>query len=411
RRIARGLLGLVGLVGLATGGLGIGACGFEGNVAGDEPGVTTTTSAIVNATNTTDNERYWGDYNGDGTDDLIIVTAGGSYEYLGVTGGGFTPNVWVRNDLTLGHVAFIPGRFHGPGPTDVLIVTAGGTYEYEGKSGGGFTPNVWVRNDLTLGNVQYTVGDWDADLISDLIITTAGGSYQYMGRSTGVFTPNTWVRTTLPLGTVKYTVRHVGVEDDVIITTDGTRAPGGSFLYLGNIGATGFTLGSWSRSDLTLGKVALVAGNWSGPGADLLITTASGTSLDMNIGGRYYTPGVYVRSDWTLGQVKFTRGNFDHAGGGDDLIITVASGSYEYTTNSGNGTAFDGFNVDQWVRHDLPLGKVDYFTGHFSGVSTPDSLIIMTAGGSYEYLGANGGGFIGNAWVRTNLPLGNVQYF
>jgi hypothetical protein len=40
-------------------------------------------------------------------------------------------------------------------------------------------------------------------------------------------------------------------------------------------------------------------------------------------------------------------------------------------------------------------------------------MIIMTPGGSYEYLGNydSTGGFTPNAWVRTNLPLGSVQYF
>src|ERR1019366_9505046 len=50
-----------------------------------------------------------GDFNGDGISDVIIVNAFGSFEYLGVTGGGFTPNVWVRGDLPLGQVQYFPG--------------------------------------------------------------------------------------------------------------------------------------------------------------------------------------------------------------------------------------------------------------------------------------------------------------
>ncbi|MFL6450910.1 MAG: hypothetical protein ACJ746_25005 [Bryobacteraceae bacterium] len=42
-----------------------------------------------------------GDFNGDTISDLMIVTASGSYEYLGLPGAGFNPNVWVRHDLTL----------------------------------------------------------------------------------------------------------------------------------------------------------------------------------------------------------------------------------------------------------------------------------------------------------------------
>jgi hypothetical protein len=38
--------------------------------------------------------------------DLIITTAGGSYEYLGLAGGGFTPNAWQSTALPLAQVAF-----------------------------------------------------------------------------------------------------------------------------------------------------------------------------------------------------------------------------------------------------------------------------------------------------------------
>jgi hypothetical protein len=396
------------LVALAIAGLTLGACDADGDLAA--PGgsdVTETSSAIVvDNTNTTENRRYWGDFNGDGRDDLIIVTAGGSYEYLGLAGGGFTPTSWVRNDLTLGHVAYVPGKFHGAGtPTDLLIITAGGTYEYQGLAGGGFTRNVWVRTDLKLGQVQYTAGDWDADGNTDLIITTAADSSQYMGRGDGTFTADTWVRTGLTLGNVKYTVCHFGVQDDVVMTTSG-----GSTYYQGNIGAPSFSK-IWQRTDLKLGTVALVPGEFSISGGDLFVTTASGTSLFQGVRSAGFTPDAYVRSDWKLGQVKLTVGHF--IGGGDSFIVTVASGSYEYTSNSNPDGTFNGFNRDLWVRHDLPLGTVDYFVGHFTDGGYPNDMIIMTAGGSYEYLGNyySTGGFTANAWVRNDLPLGSVQYF
>ena len=91
-----------------------------------------------------------GDFNGDGIADLIIVTASGSYEYLGLSGGGFRANAWVRNDLPLGHVQYVSGDFNGDRISDLIIVTASGSYEYLGLPGGGFRANVWVRHDLHL---------------------------------------------------------------------------------------------------------------------------------------------------------------------------------------------------------------------------------------------------------------------
>ena len=173
------------------------------------------------------------------------------------------------------------------------------------------------------------------------------------------------MRTDLPLGAVKYTVCHFGVQDVII-----TERRSGSCMYKGNIGrASGFTPNVWVRTDLALGNVAYVSGHFTGPGIDLFITTASGTYLYQNIGGPWYKPNVYVRTDWKLGQVKITRGHF--IGGPDSFIVTVASGSYEYTGKVGDGTSFNGFTADVWVRHDLPLGKVDYFVGHFTDGGYP----------------------------------------
>jgi hypothetical protein len=88
-----------------------------------------------------------------------------------------------------------------------------------------------------------------------------------------------------------------------------------------------------------------------------------------------------------------------------DLIISTASGSYEYLGKSGGG-----FTADVWVRTDLPRGSVSYVPSDFTGDFRTD-LIISTASGSYEYLGKSGGGFTADAWVRTDLPSGAASYF
>jgi len=51
-------------------------------------------------------QRLSGDFNGDGREDVLIVTGSGTYEYLGQAGSGFGQNVWIRKDLTLGSVAY-----------------------------------------------------------------------------------------------------------------------------------------------------------------------------------------------------------------------------------------------------------------------------------------------------------------
>lgn len=77
------------------------------------------------------------------------------YEYTGLAGSGFTPDVWTRTDLALGRVNYLARDFTGDGKDDLMIVTAGGSYEYLGSGTGGFTPDAWSRTDLPLGLVAH----------------------------------------------------------------------------------------------------------------------------------------------------------------------------------------------------------------------------------------------------------------
>jgi hypothetical protein len=150
-----------------------------------------------------------GHFNSDMTTDLIIVTANGSSEFFG-SSGGFVAGPWVRNDLTfrspdltpvslisprsggltLGNVQYVTGNFDGDFVTDLIIVTATGSYEYLDYGASGFLAGFWVRNDLTLGKVQYVSGGFRSDAITDLIIVTASGTYEYLN-SGGGFVPFT----------------------------------------------------------------------------------------------------------------------------------------------------------------------------------------------------------------------------
>jgi hypothetical protein len=197
-------------------------------------------------------QRIKGDFNGDGIEDVIFVTAGGSSEYTGLGSGGFTPNVWVRNDLTLGNTIYVPGDFNGDGRTDLIIVNSSGSFEYTGLAAGGFTPDVWVRNDLTNSNTSYIPGDFNGDGRTDLIIVNSSGSYEYTGLAAGGFTPDVWVRNDLPLGDTSYTPGDFngdGKADLIIMNASG------SFEYTG-LAAGGFTADVWTRGDLPLHTVA-----------------------------------------------------------------------------------------------------------------------------------------------------------
>jgi hypothetical protein len=340
------------------------------------------------------------DFNGDGMEDAVIVTPTGSWEYTGIQKGSFTPDVWVRRDLTLGGVDYTTGDFNGDGIADAIIVTPTGSWEYLGLASGGFTPNVWVRHDLPLGAVKYTPGDFNGDGLTDVIITTAGGSFEYLGLAAGGFTPNVWVRYDLPLGAAQYTTGDFNGDDvtDAIITTST-----GSWEYTG-LRSGGFTANVWVDHTMTLGNVAFTAGDFNGDMmTDLVIAMSYGSFEYLGSGSGFASRVPWLRYDLPLGTVDYYAGDYDNDGL-TDLLIVNGNGSWEYT-----GLGAGGFTENVWVRRDLPRGTVNYKVGDFTG-DLKDDLLITNSGGSSEYAGASGG-FTVMPWTRSDLPLGQVAYY
>lgn len=377
--------------------------------------------------------RLEGDFNGDGLGDLIITTGSGSYEYTGLSTGGFTPNVWFNTDLPKNSVSYAVGDFNGDKCSDLIITTGYGSFEYTGNgptcnnTGTGFTANVWSRPDLTLNNVAYggnvgvndgfseggAVGDFNGDGCSDLIITTAQGSFEYTGNgptcnNTGTgFTANVWSRTDLTLGNAIFTVGDYnadGVSDVLISTASGT------YEYAGQK-AGGFQANVWT--DTSLPWIGAGLGFWpadyNGDGAtDFLVMTSSGTSEFVAAGGGgfnvawtdsslYYYNTIDAGWNWNA---AFCQGDFN----GDDIadvLITTSQGTFLYEGNSAGG-----FYANQWTNASMSLGNVNFAPNDFLGNGLTD-IMVTTAAGSSEYEG----GFFTIVWQDAALTLGSVSYY
>lgn len=176
---------------------------------------------------------------------------------------------------------------------------------------------------------------------------------------------------------------------DVIVTT-----ASGSYWYYST--GTGTWNPAYTRTDLPLGSVSFVPGDFNGDlKADVIITAASGSSWYYSTGTGTWNP-AYSRSDLPLGSTSYAVKDFN----GDskaDVIITTATGSYWYYS-TGTGTWNPAY-----TRTDLPLGTALYTPGDFSGDGKGD-VIITTASGSYWYY-STGTGTWNPAYTRTDLPL------
>jgi hypothetical protein len=398
--------------------MAITACSAEPGLNQDAEPVASTAEALNKVLPT---QKIFGDFDGDGRGDVIIQNVYGSYEYMGLPNGGFTPNAWSNTNFTILNTTYTVGDFDGDGASDFIATTSSGSYLYTGipyftKPGGSFIANVWTRADWSIGTVRYTVGNFDGDpkQKDELIVTTAGGSGEYFWTpgpfGTSAFDLGSWNRPDLTLATTTYTVGNFNCDtdttDDVIISNqfgsyEYTGIPGGEFTG-------GFTPNVWARTDLPSTSTAFTVGNFNGsPGGDacddIIITTNRGSFyyLGQKAGG--FTPTNWQRTDLPLGLVSFVPGDFN-GDGAEDLIITTPGGSYEYA-----GSTSNQLNPTSWSRTDLTLGNQVFWASDFTGDQKTD-LIITNTSGSYEYLGVWPSGFQPNVWVRTDLASPYVRY-
>ena len=341
-----------------------------------------------------------GDFNGDGRDDMIIVTRSGSFEYLGNADGSFTADAWIRSDLPLGSVNFVPGDFNGDKKTDLVIETRFGTSLVLGKAEGGFTPPVWSRPDLTMGRIHYNKGNFNGDKYDDLLITTFRGSFLYLGKAVGGFDEDAWTRGDLGLGQVNFTPADFNGDGrtDLIVTIDK-----GSYWYAGKADGT-FTHDVYMNTDLTLGSVQFTPGDFNGDGrSDVIATTVSGSVLYTGRADGKLDVGSFNRGDLTLGRAEYVATDVNNDGK-TDVMITTVWGSYLYLGRS------DGFSQDHLIYEGLELGRVSFFPSDFNGDNYGD-LMISTANGSFLYTGKRDGTFKPDVYIRPGLKLFGVSFY
>ncbi len=136
-----------------------------------------------------------GDWNGDGTSDLLAVNSSGALLlYAGNGTGGFLTGraVQIGSGWTMFRQVFSAGDWNGDGKADVFGRTPGGSlYSYTGNGAGGFTasPRHSVGSGWQMYNRLLSAGDWNGDGKTDLMgRTPAGALVLYTGNGAGWFT-------------------------------------------------------------------------------------------------------------------------------------------------------------------------------------------------------------------------------
>ena len=141
-----------------------------------------------------------GDFNGDGIDDILWrnTTTGYVTEWLGTSNGSFSDNVThagtgaADNSWKIAGV----GDFNGDGTSDILWrnATSGYVTEWLGSTTGAFSDNSAHAGNGAADNSWQVVsiGDFNGDAVDDVLWrnTTTGYVTDWLGSPTGAFTDN-----------------------------------------------------------------------------------------------------------------------------------------------------------------------------------------------------------------------------
>ena len=348
-----------------------------------------------------------GDFDGDGIDDVIIVTASGSALYLGDPIGQLKASTFSRPDLTLHKVRFHRGDFNCDDRMDVLVETAKGTdllvgHATQGLADGGFHSDV-----LKLGLQRFTTGDFDGDGCDDFIATSASGSFSYRGKADGSFEAGGFARANLPLGTTNFVPGDVNGDGRTDVMIVSRR---GSYVYLGNA-AGGFDSDAAILDTLSFGTVDHFPLDANGDGrTDFVTVRSTGGQLLLGL-----ETGELAASGWAHPSRSFNDQspfgpvvryvNADISGDGkSDAFISTGGGSFAYRSTGSS------FVPDVYPRKDLPLGRVQVMASDFNHDGRSD-LLLTTATGSFVYSGKPDGTLTPDTYQRLDLPIYHVAFF
>ncbi len=248
-----------------------------------------------------------GDVNGDGYGDVILVSPGYDpgfegrvFVYLGSPAGLSTAPAWTvgspQPDSYFGSSASTAGDVNGDGFSDVIVGAAlydtlepdrGCVFVYTGSSVGLSAAPVWTAQDgngSQFGfNPQYgtrvaSAGDVNGDGYGDVIVSaptyshdqfTEGRMFVYLGSSSGLAASAGWIfdsdDASAFLGGHAFSAGDVNGDGfgDVIFSSlriFGT-VPDRAYLFLGNEGRGGWTLGAQQRHANDAAPIALLGGS------------------------------------------------------------------------------------------------------------------------------------------------------
>jgi ELWxxDGT repeat protein len=225
-------------------------------------------------------EAVAGDFNGDGTSDILLRDGGGNLVDWTMHNGTLMGGGFIGNPSTFGYSVVGTGDFNGDGVSDILIQNGSGNLaDWLVQSGVGSSANV-IGNPTSFGYHAVATGDFNGDGTTDVLLQDGSGNLAEWVMHNGVATSANVIGNPTPYG-----FSLIGTGD---FNNDGTTD-----LLLGNSNGT---IGDWMMQNGTavsanvignpasFGYNVVGTGDYNGDGtSDILIQNAAGNLADWTI--------------------------------------------------------------------------------------------------------------------------------
>lgn len=261
--------------------------------------------------------RLVGDFNGDGATDIVAKENNATSRWYVATGGptGFTPNVpWLSGWATGTGYALAAGDWNGDGTSDLLAIELASPYRWYTAMASGitFTPQLPSISSNVNGLVLL-VGDVNKDGRDDVILKSATGTWTVAtSTGTGFSTPTTFC-TGWAVGNYFVSVGDYDGDGRADIYA---KEPVGSNHYVALSTGTAFApqlpwLSSWAAGS----NWAVLTGDFTGEGrADVTVKDLSPPGdwhVSTSTGTAFSPQPVWLSGGWALGNYLLFTGNFD----------------------------------------------------------------------------------------------------
>jgi hypothetical protein len=240
-----------------------------------------------------------GDFTGDGKADLAGRTSSGQWWVAASTGSGFATSQWTSWNEAGGWRDVLVGDFTGDGKADLAGRTANGQWWVGTSSGAAFTNTKWADWNEAAGWKDVSVGDFNGDGKAEVIGRTSNGQW-WVGTSTGsVFASSLFASWNEAAGWrgVQFADFNGDGKTDVAARTSSGQ------WWVGTSSGTAFATSLFASWNEAAGWENVMAGDFNGDGkADIAgragdqwwVGTSSGTAFSTTLWGTFPVGGPYV---------------------------------------------------------------------------------------------------------------------